>query len=170
MGKNRRLRLTAAAITSIAVIGAVTGGTAASAAPRTPSAVEGTEYVQIMSASTTGGPAGAIARGVFTAAGQANVGSGKVGTLVFPGGTITLNHRVGHQAGQVDPRTCLNLISQSGTYQITGGTGRYAGISGHGTYQLSLEFISARAHGQCTSGGPPVAQQELLRLSGPVRL
>ena len=51
-----------------------------------------------------------------------------------------------------------------------GGTGRYAGISGHGTYQLSLEFISAQSHGQCTSGRPPVAQQELLRLSGPVRL
>jgi len=170
MRKNRRLRLTAAAITSIAVIGGVTGGTAASAAPRTPGAVEGTEYVQIMSASTTGGPASAIARGVFTAAGEAHVGSGRVGTLVFPGGTITLSHRAGHQAAQVDPQTCLTVIGQSGTYQIVGGTGSYAGISGHGTYLLSLEFISAQSHGQCTSGRPPVAQQELLRLSGPVRL
>ena len=50
------------------------------------------------------------------------------------------------------------------------GTGRYAGISGHGTYQLSLEIVAARTHGGCSSAQPPVAQQELLRLAGPVRL
>jgi hypothetical protein len=49
------------------------------------------------------------------------------------------------------------------------GTGRYAGISGHGTYQLSLEIVAARAGGRCSSARPPLAQQELLRLSGPVR-
>ncbi len=49
------------------------------------------------------------------------------------------------------------------------GTGRYAGISGHGTYQLSLEIVAARANGRCSSARPPLGQQELLRLSGPVR-
>ena len=49
------------------------------------------------------------------------------------------------------------------------GTGRYAGISGHGTYQLSLEIVAARVHGACSSAKPPVAQQELLRLAGPVQ-
>jgi hypothetical protein len=71
---------------------------------------------------------------------------------------------------EVDPRTCLDVISQPGTYQITAGTGRYAGISGDGTYQLSLIFVAGRSHGQCSSAKPPVARQELLRLSGPVRL
>jgi hypothetical protein len=169
MRKNHRL-LAAAAITSVAMMGAVTGGTAASASPGTPQAASGIEYIQAMSVSTTPGPASAIARGVFTAAGEAHLGTGKNGTIVFPGGTIALSHRAGRQAAQVDPRTCLTVISQSGTYQIAGGTGRYAGISGHGTYQLSLEFISARVHGQCSSSRPPVAQQELLHLSGPVRL
>ena len=106
----------------------------------------------------------------FTAAGRADLGSGQTGTLVFPIGTITLSHQPSHGTSQIDPRTCLNIISQDGTYQIVGGTGRYAGISGHGTYQLSLEIVAARAHGGCSSVQPPVAQQELLRLSGPVRL
>jgi hypothetical protein len=164
-----RKLLAAAAVTVIAVTGAA-GASAASAAPGTHQPPYGTEYVQIMSTATTGGPASAIARGVFTAAGHTDLSSAKNGTLVFPGGTITLSHRANRGTSQSDPRTCLNLVSQAGSYQIVGGTGRYAGIRGHGTYQLSLEFISARSHGQCTSGRPPVAQQELLRLSGPVQL
>jgi hypothetical protein len=164
-----RKLLAAAAVTVIAVTGAA-GASAASAALGTHQPPSGTEYVQIMSTATTGGPASAIARGVFTATGHADLSSAKNGTLVFPGGAITLSHRASRGTSQVDPRTCLNLVSQAGSYQIVGGTGRYAGIRGHGTYQLSLEFISSRSHGQCTSGRPPVAQQELLRLSGPVQL
>ena len=61
------------------------------------------------------------------------------------------------------------VISQSGSYQVVRGTGRYAGLSGHGTYQLSLEIVAARASGHCSAAKPPLAQQELLRLSGPVR-
>jgi hypothetical protein len=164
-----RKLLAAAAVTAIAVTGAA-GASVAGAAPGTHQPRYGTEYVQIMSTATTGGPATAIARGVITAAGQADLGSAKIGTLVFPGGAITLSHRASRGTSQFDPRTCLNLVSQPGSYQIVGGTGRYAGIRGHGTYQLSLEFILARSHGQCTSGRPPVAQQKLLRLSGPVQL
>jgi hypothetical protein len=52
---------------------------------------------------------------------------------------------------------------------IVRGTGRYAGITGHGTYQLSLEIVGARVGGHCSSVRPPRGQQELLRLSGPVR-
>jgi len=62
------------------------------------------------------------------------------------------------------------MITQPGTYQITGGTGRYAGISGDGTYQLNLIFVAGRSHGQCSPAKPPMARQELLRLSGPLRL
>jgi hypothetical protein len=163
-----RKLLAAAGITVIAVTGTA-AASAASAAPGTDQPPHGTEYVQIMSTGTTGGPASAIARGAFTAAGQADLGSAKIGALVFPGGTITLSHTASRGTSQFDPRTCLNLISQAGRYQIVGGTGRYAGIRGQGTYQLSLEFISARSHGQCNSGRSPVARQELLRLSGPVQ-
>jgi hypothetical protein len=167
MLKHRRLVLAAA--TAIAVTGTVTGVTAASASPRAHQAAWRTEYVQIMSASTTSGPASAIARGAFAAAGRADLGDARVGTIVFGGGTIVLSHQAGQGTSQFDPGACLSVISQPGTYQITGGTGRYAGIRGHGRYQLSLEIVAARSRGTCSSTKPPVAQQELLRLSGPVR-
>ncbi len=165
MRKHRQLLLAAATAATIAV----TGVTGASASPGTHQNASGTEYVQIMSASTTPGPASAIARGVFAAAGQAYLGDARLGKIVFPGGTIMLSHQAGHGSSQFDPRTCLSVISQPGTYRIVGGIGKYAGISGHGKYQLSLEIVAARSHGDCSSSQPPVAQQELLRLSGPLR-
>jgi hypothetical protein len=47
------------------------GVTAASAAPTVGYTASGTEHIQVMSASVAPGPASAIARGVFAAAGQA---------------------------------------------------------------------------------------------------
>jgi hypothetical protein len=166
MRQYRKLLLAAAATTVAAVT--VTGVAAASASPVTGQAVSGIEYVQIMSTAATG-PASAIARGVFAAGGLARLDDGSGGTIVFPGGTIMLSHRPAKSSSHFYPGGCLSLISQSGSYRIVGGTGRYAGISGHGTYQLSLEIVAARVHGACSSAKPPVAQQELLRLAGPVR-
>jgi hypothetical protein len=122
-----------------------------------------------MSASVMPGPASAIARGVFAAAGQAGLGDARTATITFPGGTIVLSHRPATGASRFYPEGCLSLVSQSGSYRIVRGTGRYAGISGHGTYQLSLEIVAPRVGGHCSSARPPLGQQEFLRLSGPVR-
>ena len=164
MRKPVKLALAATA----AAIATATGVTAASAAPAARPA-SGTEYIQVMSASVAPGPASAIARGVFTAAGHARLGDARVGTIAFPGGTIVLSHRPTKGSSRFYQATCLSVISQSGSYRIVRGTGRYAGISGHGTYQLSLEIVAARANGRCSSARPPLGQQELVRLSGPVR-
>jgi hypothetical protein len=166
---NSRLIAAAGAAAAAAAI-TVTGVAVASATPRSQPAVSGTEHVQIMSTSTTSKRASAIAYGMFTAGGTARLGSGRAGTIAFPGGTIRLSHHAGKGTMRFSPRTCLAMISQPGTYKITGGTGKYAGISGHGTYQLSLTFIAARTRGKCSTSAPPAAQQELLRLSGPVHL
>ena len=165
---HRRL-IAAAGAAAIAATIAATSITTASAAPRAQLGVSGTEHVQVMSASPAG-PATAIAYGAFTAAGQAHLGGAKLGKIIFPGGTIRISHHAGRGTSRFNPRTCLAIISQPGTYKIVGGTGKYAGISGHGKYQLSLAFIGARSKGKCSSAKPPVAQQELLRLSGPVHL
>jgi hypothetical protein len=166
---NRGLVTAAGAAVAVTAI-TVTGVTAASATPRSQPAVSGTEHIQIMSTSTTSNTASAIAYGVFTAAGKAKLGSGRAGTIAFPGGTMRLSHHAGKGTMHFSPKTCLTTISQPGTYKITGGTGRYAGISGHGTYQLSFTFIAARTAGKCSTATAHVAQQELLRLSGPAHL
>ena len=165
MRKPFKLALAAAA----AAITTAAGVTAASAAPTATHAASGTEYFQVMSTATSPRPASVIARGVFTAAGQVRLGDAKVSSITFPGGTIVLSHRPGRTTSRFYPAGCLSVISQPGSYRIVRGTGRYAGISGHGTYQLSLEIVAARAGGRCSSARPPLAQQELLRLSGPVR-
>ena len=165
------LAATAAAITAAA--GVTAGIAAASASPaagHAAPAASGTEYIQVMSAVTGPGAASVIARGVFTTAGQVRLSDARTATITFPGGTVVLSHRPAHGSQRFFPASCLSLVSQSGSYQLVRGTGRYAGISGHGTYQLSLEMVGARVHGQCSSARPPLAQQELLTLSGPARL
>ena len=143
---------------------AVTGVTAASAAP----AASGTEHMQVMSTSTTSGTASVIAYGVFTEAGKADLNSAKVTKFVFPNGTITVTHKKTGGSQHFNKTTCLATISETGTYQITGGTGSYAGISGSGKYQLSVLFLGAKSMGKCATTGAPLAQQELLRIAGPV--
>ena len=100
---------------------------------------------------------------------QARLGDARTATITFPGGTIVLSHRQVTGSSRFYPGGCLSVVSQTGSYRIVRGTGRYAGISGHGTYQLSLEIVAARVGGHCSSARPPRGQQELLRLSGPVR-
>jgi hypothetical protein len=156
----------AAAASVLALIAASSGNASATSggAART-----GTEHVQVMTTSPTA-PAAAIASGLFTGAGRAELGSAPVGKFVFPGGTISVVHKPGRTSQHVSVSTCLNSITQTGTYRIRGGTGKYAHISGHGTYRLSLLFIAARAGGHCAQSKPPTAYQELLELSGPARL
>lgn len=165
----RKLVLAAVAA-AVAVSSGVTAGvTAASAVPTASHATSGTEYIQVMSASVAPGPASVIARGVFAAAGQVQLGAARVDTIAFPGGTIVLSHRPARSSSRFYPGGCLSVIGQSGSYRVVRGTGRYAGISGHGTYRLGLEIVAARVGGRCSSARPPLGQQELLRLSGPVR-
>ena len=58
-----------------------------------------------------------------------------------------------------------------GTHIITGGTGKYKGISGHGTYTVSVVGIGAKAKkGACSQTAPPVAQHQVVNASGPVKL
>ena len=83
MRKHRTLMLAAAVTTLIA---AATGATVASAstAPGHPAA--GTEYIQVMSASTAPVPASVIARGVFAAAGHVRLDDARISTITPQGG------------------------------------------------------------------------------------
>ena len=107
-----------------------------------------------------------IARGVFTAGGVDIETSNTTDTLKFPNGTIRLRHSepVGPQS--FNPRTCLSTVHQHGTYTLLGGTGKYAGISGHGTFRLDVLAVGARSHGKCSQNKPLVAFELIIRASG----
>ena len=61
-------------------------------------------------------------------------------------------------------------VNQHGTYKLSGGTGQFAGISGGGKYQLSILGIGACSGAKCSKTKPPVAFQQIIKASGPVKL
>ena len=162
---NRRLLGAAGALVA-AVSLTLTGLTAASAGSTGRS---GTEFFQLMTTSATSTTVPVIAHGVFTDYGVDHTGN-TVDTVVLQKGSFKVAHSAGTGPQHFNPKTCLNQVNQHGTIRIFHGTGRYAGIHGHGTYHLSLLFIAARVAGKCSQTKPPVAFQQIITASGTVRL
>jgi hypothetical protein len=164
--KNKLFAVTAAAVAAAAV--AISGLTPASASPANGHRIFGTEHFQIVNGSATAGTASVIATGGFTAGGTDIAGS-TTDTFRFPGGTFQVTHSPGHGTHSFDPRTCLVMVSSRGTFTLRHGTGRYAGISGHGIYTLTILEIAARSNGTCNPE-TPVAFQQILQAQGQVHL
>ena len=171
MRKNH-LRLLAAAGSMLAAGAiALSGIAAAAAAPHAAQAgTSGIEHFQIMSTSATATKDTLIARGVFTAGGVNITTSNTIDTFKFPNGTIKVRHSPGTGPQSFNRHTCLLTVHQHGTYKLLSGTGKYAGISGHGRYKLDILAIGARSHGKCTQKKPPVTFELIIRASGPAHL
>lgn len=160
-------KIITSALTAAAAAAVVGGAGLAAASSHT--GVSGTEHFQLMTASATSNSSSVIASGVFTAPGVDHQGN-KVDTVDFPGGTVQIAHSHGTGTQHFDPRTCLMTIDMHGTYKLVKGTGKYAGITGNGKYQLSILAIGAKSGGKCTRSQPPVAWQQEINASGPVSL
>ncbi len=161
------LGATATAAAAGAIV--LAGVTAASATASSP-AISGTEHFQFMTTSPTSSKASIIATGAFTAGGIDHPGR-TADTLVFPTGSVTIAHSKPTGTQTLNPKTCLVTASETGTYTITGGTGAYAGISGHGTYRLSILGVAARnTISKCSATLAPAAWQQVIKASGPVHL
>lgn len=164
------MRKTITATIVAAAAAAATGGAGAAAAGTHSGGMSGIEHFQLMSTSATATTSSVIAYGVFTGAAVDHEVSNSVDKFVFSNGTIRVHHSAGQGPQSVNPKTCLLRINQHGTYRITGGTGKYAGISGHGTYHLSILAIGARSGGKCSQSKPPVVFHQVINASGPVSL
>ena len=166
-----RLVGAAGALVTVAAI-AVSGAMTASATPTVArAAVSGTEHFQMMTTTGTGSTGSVIASGVFTApAVDHEHEATNTSTFTFANGTILIKHSNGTGTQHFDPKTCLMTINLHGTYKLLSGTGKYAGISGHGIFHLSILGIGARSGGKCTMHKPPVVWQQIIQASGPVTL
>ena len=152
----------------------ILGGAGLATAATSPagSAASGTEHFSLMTTQPSASKYVIIASGVFTAGGTDRAGS-KTDTAKFANGTFKVHHggALHITKEKVNPKTCLALINLHGTYTIFGGTGKYKGISGHGTYQLSIVFLGAKTKkGACSQTAPPVAFHQVINASGPVKL
>jgi hypothetical protein len=162
-------KILASAVTAAAVATVIGGAGLAVASTHT--GVSGTENFQMMTTSGTGSTASVIASGVFTApAVDHEHQATNTATFTFSNGTISLKHSKGTGTQQFNPATCLLTINEHGTYTLTGGTGAYAGITGNGTYKLSILGIGARSGGKCSQSLPPVAFHQVINATGPVSL
>jgi hypothetical protein len=130
------------------------------AATSTPSSIE---HWTVESTNPVSATAVLIARGPLTVGGTINLQTGHV---ELPGGTLTLSHKQSWGTQGQNPRTCLATVTSSGTYKVTGGTGRYKGIHGQGTYRLTAYAIVKKVKGTCATKVVPYAQTELLTATG----
>ena len=140
---------------------AATGATVAAAASSAPS---DTEHWIAESTNPVSATATLIARGPLTIGGTVNFETGHVS---LPGGTLTLSHHQVHGTQGENARTCLATVTSSGTYKVTGGTGLYRHVTGHGNYSLVAYAIVKKVNGKC-SVSVPYAQTELLTATGPL--
>src|SRR5437763_6072263 len=112
---NKRLLGAAGALVATVSL-TVTGLTAASASTSTTGS-SGTEFLQAMSTSATSATQPVIVRGVFTDYGVDHSGD-TVDTFVLQQGSFKVAHSPGTGPQHFDPKTCLNMVNQRGTYRI----------------------------------------------------
>jgi hypothetical protein len=162
-------KIISSAIVGAAAVAALSGTGIALAG--TQGATASTESFQIMTTSGTSSNFSVIATGAFTAPGVDHENSnGTTAAFVFPNGTVKLRHSAGTGRQSFNPKTCLLTLNLHGTYKLTGGTGKYAGITGGGRYTLSILAVAARSGGKCSMSKPPLAFQQVINASGPVSL
>jgi hypothetical protein len=174
-----RRRAVVLATTGLAAGAAVTAlALPAGASPITAGpAVSGTQHFQMMNTSTrqniTTNPL--IAYGVITAAGTDHENANGTDTFSFPGGSLTVKHTPtkGATKQSFNVKSCLFTYSEKGTFKVSGGTGKYKGASGSGSYTLSAIGIGPKLKsGACSQSqtAPLTAQQQGVQIAGKIAL
>jgi hypothetical protein len=153
---------------TLASAAALAGGTGQARATASTAAAPVLHF-QIMQTSVTANTAPVLAYGAFTGGGTDFQGN-TTDTFKFAGGTFRVFHSPGTGPQSFDPHTCLFTQNQHGTFALSHGTGRFAGISGHGTYHISVLGIGTRVNGACSQNTQPVAFHLVIEASGPVHL
>jgi len=118
-------------------------------------------FTIISSGSDVEAPGRVIASGVINGVGTditlSESESGGKDQFVFPGQGDLFLTRTDDPGGSnsFDVRSCVGRFSGSGTFQITGGTGRFVGASGSGTYTFRGTVVARTAQGCAPEGTPP---------------
>jgi hypothetical protein len=166
-----------------AVVATVVGlAVPAGASPITarPTTVTGAEHFQVMSTATNNSPnSPLIAWGVFTGAGvdreiSSNAAGTKgVDTFIFSNGKFTVKHTAKTQKQSFNAKTCFYAFSETGVFTLSGGTGKYKGISGSGKFALSVVGIGPKLKsGACNpnQNARSIANQQEIVGNASVRL
>ena len=139
-------------------------------APPAPAQGTGAQQFTVFAAGPPGTPRTVVAAGVINGVGT--VVPGPYGpnqanpTWVFPDGSISVQlNYVSENTSNTD--ACLFTSNLTGTWQITSGTGGFAGATGGGTFSGPNTRLLARTAEGC---GGPLAQFTVFRYEGAVAL
>jgi len=165
-------KMLAALIGAAATVTMITGAGVAAAGPVHPAsahhAVTGTEHFQIVSATISGKRSPVVIYGAFNDRGVDVTTGQTTDRFVFPGGSFRVTHKNTSSHQHFNTRTCAGTFRQAGTYTLSHGRGKYAGISGHGHFALRGLIVNRHtAHGCSRS---PIAVQVIIQAQGPATL
>jgi hypothetical protein len=73
--------------------------------------------------------------------------------FVFSKGNVTVVHTPGSNHESFNPQSCTGTFTERGTFQITGGTGKYKGATGSGTYDARGTFVGTQTPDGCSDAG-----------------
>jgi hypothetical protein len=144
-------------LVGVAGFGAL-GGVAVSGASSTP-----IQYFTAVQTSADGSQT-IVAAGVISATGTDQQLGAHRDNFVFPNGTITVRHEPQTQHQTFDSRTCVGTFTESGTYDVSHGTGDYTHATGSGVYNLT-----GVAQG-CDRSAPPTSFVLTINAHGPLTL
>lgn len=163
----RKILVTVIAATSAAAM--LSGASLAAASTRP--AISGIAHSYEVSSSPTSDKTPVIVTGLFTAGGI-DISTGPTTDLLkFPGGTYKSRIHGVRSKQTTSKKTCLFQQTARGRYTNFGGTGKYAGISGSGTFVYKVLAVLARnPEGKCLAAARPVTFESVLTAQGHVKL
>lgn len=159
-----KIRSTITAVGAVAALGAA----GVAFAPGAFADTSGTERFQITTANDT---TSVIATGLFTDGGLDQEGNTNYDVLHLSNGDIRLTHPerlTTIDEFHINGTTCYASGTQKGTYLVSHGTGAYAGIHGHGTYNAKFHDVFSTTGGSCNFDAPPLATNAVITAHGPV--
>lgn len=166
-------RITAAVVAAITATGAGALTISAQSADADAPATQAAAKSQPEHFLVTTGPDGkqvVVAHGAFAGGGR-DVSSGQKDVLHLGGGTVTLKHPNSESQfsqGPAHPKSCFVSLEGSGKYTLVNGTGRFEGVSGHGTFAYTGQAIAQRkGDGTCDTHSRPKAEAVYITASGP---
>ena len=70
--------------------------------------------------------------------------------FVFPAGTVNVAHKAtADSQPKFNLKACTATFTEDGTFQLKGGTGKYAHAYGYGRYHLNGLLVLQRKHHKC---------------------
>jgi hypothetical protein len=160
-------KIIASIIGAIVVLVAALGLAACSSGTTT-----GTQTISGSSTNLSSSTLPVTATGVVSTTGSLPLDTSSLSIVIkFAAGDLDLTHSKGTMPPPVvNTANCSASQVETGTYTVTGGTGKFSGATGHGDFKISFAGVFPKTSGACTitQSSTPVSGTMAFRASGPL--